>query len=54
MWMTQLQCLAMAALHYCYARGLGTEPDVNLARQWAQRAHDSEHPAGALRGQLMK
>jgi TPR repeat protein len=38
--------LAMAGLHYCYAKGLGVEPRPAEAYRWAQRAYDSGQPAG--------
>lgn len=38
--------VAMAALYYCYAKGLGTTADLSLASQWARRAFDSEDPLG--------
>jgi TPR repeat protein len=38
--------LAMAALHYCYAAGLGVKKDEQAALKWAQLAYDTGHPAG--------
>ena len=38
--------LAMAVLHYCYAMGLGTEPDKARAFRWADLAFDSGAPVG--------
>lgn len=38
--------LAMAALHYYYALGLGVEKDAQKAYHWAQLAHESGHAAG--------
>lgn len=37
---------AMALLHYCYSKGLGTEKDLNAAYRWAREAYDSGMPAG--------
>ena len=38
--------LAMVALHYCYAKGLGTDKDQEKAYRWAMRAHEVGHGAG--------
>ena len=39
--------LAMVALHYCYAKGLGTaDKDAEKAYRWAMRAYESGHGAG--------
>ena len=38
--------LAMIAMHYCEARGLGTEPDPITAYRWAKLAFESGHPGG--------
>ncbi len=38
--------LAMAALNFCFEKGLGCERDPEQAFGWAQRAYDSGHPAG--------
>lgn len=40
--------LAMAALYFCYAHGLGTDIDKATAFNWAQVCYDSEHPTGAF------
>ena len=39
--------LAMVALHYCYAKGLGTvDKDAEKAYRWAMRAYEVGHGAG--------
>lgn len=38
--------LAMAALYYCYSKGLGTGRDSRRAYHWARRAFETGHPAG--------
>ena len=39
--------LAMVALHYCYAKGMGTvDKDAEKAYRWAMRAYESGHGAG--------
>jgi TPR repeat protein len=38
--------LAMAALHYCYSKGLGVKADADEALRWAQLAYETGHPAG--------
>lgn len=38
--------LAMAALYYCYAKGLGTAKDPQKAHHWAVLAQDSGQAAG--------
>jgi TPR repeat protein len=38
--------LAMAALHYCLSKGLGTEKDSDAAYSWALKAYKSGHAAG--------
>lgn len=38
--------LAMAALHYCYSRGFGTEKNDDAAMHWAQLAYETGDPAG--------
>jgi TPR repeat protein len=38
--------LAMAALQYCYAKGLGTDRDPAAAYRWARLAHEAGQPAG--------
>lgn len=40
---------AMAALHYCYSRGLGTPKDPAAALAWARRADEFRKPAGVGR-----
>lgn len=38
--------LAMAALHYCYTKGLGTKPNPAEALKWAHEAYATEQAAG--------
>ena len=38
--------LAMVALHYCYAKGLGADKDAEKAYRWAMRAYETGHGAG--------
>ncbi len=38
--------LAMAALHYCYEKGLGTEKSPSEAYRLARQAYDTGQPAG--------
>lgn len=38
--------LAMAALYYCYTKGLGAEKDPAEAGKWARKAYETGHPAG--------
>jgi TPR repeat protein len=38
--------LSMAALHYCYARGLGVPKDDGEAYRWAAKAFDTGRPEG--------
>ena len=38
--------LAMVALHYCYAKGLGADKDAEKAYRWAMRAYEAGHGAG--------
>lgn len=40
---------AMAALHFCYAKGLGTEKDPGLALHWSRQADRVRNPAGVGR-----
>lgn len=38
--------LSMAALHYCYSRGLGVTRNDTAAYQWAKKAFDTGRPEG--------
>lgn len=40
---------AMAGLHFCYARGLGTERSASEAYYWAKQADQFKEPAGVGR-----
>ena len=40
------EALAMAALYFCYLRGLGTDENPVEAGKWARKAYDTGHPAG--------
>lgn len=40
---------AVAALHYCHSRGLGTAKDPAAALAWARRADEFQKPAGVGR-----